>query len=483
MASGFIGRATELALLEKRLVRVRDSGQAAAVTIRGRRQVGKSRLVQEFCDRSSRPYFYYTAVKGASPVDSVAGFARDLAESRLPKDSRTVPELTGGSWSDAFRVLAASLPDEPAVVVIDELPWLAEQDPAFDGALQAAWDRLLSSRKVLLLLLGSDIHMMERLMAYDRPFFGRADGLVLGPLNPGEVASALGLDGEDAVDAHLITAGLPGVLRSWPHGTPPDRFLQTECADPAAALFSIPESSLLAEFPAPDQARRVLEAVGSGDRTFANVAATAGNPQGALSSGVLSPLLRRLVEEKRVLAIDPPLSTQPGKPALYRIADSNLRLYMAMLRAAQEQSRRGRPDAAYKLIQRRWKGWRGRAVEPLVREALEIAALDERIPWPDVQAVGGWWNRRFDPEIDLVGVDRRPVAQVIHFVGSVKWLSTPFTSADLGELLAGVVQVPGYRADGTGIVVVSLSGVESSVDRGRVDLVWGANDLIAAWAA
>jgi hypothetical protein len=235
-------------------------------------------------------------------------------------------------------------------------------------------------------------------------------------LNPAEVADALGLSGEAAVDAYLITAGLPGILRSWPPGTPPDAFLRAECSDPAAALFSIPESSLLAEFPAPDQARRVLEAVGSGDRTFANVAATAGNPQGALSSGVLSPLLRRLVEEKRVLASDPPLSTQPGKPALYRIADSNLRLYMAMLRGAQEQSRRGRADAAYKLIQRRWKGWRGRAVEPLVREALEIAALDERIAWPDVQAVGGWWNRQFDPEIDLVGADRRPVAQTIYFV-------------------------------------------------------------------
>jgi hypothetical protein len=29
---------------------------------------------------------------------------------------------------------------------------------------------------VLLLLLGSDLHMMERLTAYDRPFFGRSCG-------------------------------------------------------------------------------------------------------------------------------------------------------------------------------------------------------------------------------------------------------------------------------------------------------------------
>jgi hypothetical protein len=26
--------------------------------------------------------------------------------------------------------------------------------------------------------------------------------------------------------------------------------------------------------------------------------------------------------------------------------------------------------------------------------------------WPQVDAVGGWWNRRFDPEVDLGGADR-----------------------------------------------------------------------------
>jgi hypothetical protein len=38
------------------------------------------------------------------------------------------------------------LPDSPSIVVLDEYPWLAEQDDIFDGALQAAWDRLLSQR-------------------------------------------------------------------------------------------------------------------------------------------------------------------------------------------------------------------------------------------------------------------------------------------------------------------------------------------------
>lgn len=481
MVSSFIGRKIELALLDKRLERVASSGVGTAVAIRGRRQVGKSRLVQEFCDRAAAPYLFSTATKGASPVEAVADFLSDLRESSLPLDGELVPSGGSGSWPDAFRALAAVLPDRPSIVVVDEVPWLAEQDDLFDGALQTAWDRLLAKRPVLLLLLGSDLHMMERLTAYDRPFYARADNLTLGPLNPAETGEALGLDAADAIDAHLTSGGLPGILRAWPHATPALRFLEQECADPASPVFSVPESSLLAEFPAPDQARRVLEAVGGGDRTHANIAATAGSRQGALPSGSLSPLLRRLVEEKHVLAMDEPMSTRPGKPALYRIADSNLRLYLAVLRSAQEQVRRGRPEAAFRIVERRWTAWRGRAVEPLVRQSLELAATDGALPWSQVEAVGGWWNRQFDPEVDLVGADRSPVAQQISFVGSAKWLLSPFDRHDLAALTRSAPQVPGFSPDRTGLVVASLSGLASDIDTGMIDLAWGPDQLIGAW--
>lgn len=470
----FIGRRAELALLGKRLERVAATGSGTAVALRGRRQVGKSRLVQEFCDRAGAPYLFSAATKGASPVEAVASFTRDLRESALPSEPDLVPRLDGGSWPDAFRVLAATLPDTPSIVVLDEVPWLAEQDPVFDGALQTAWDRLLSSKPVLLLLLGSDLHMMERLTAYDRPFYGRADNLVLGPLNPADLSQALGLDAADAIDAHLVSGGLPGIVRTWPHATPALDFMRDECADPAAALFGVPEASLLAEFPNPDTARRVLEAIGSGDRTHANIAAAAGGRGEALPSGTLSPLLRRLTREKHVLVEDRPLSTKSGKPALYRIADSNMRLYLAVLRAAHEQARRGRPEAGFRLIERRWTSWRGRAVEPLVRQALELSDL----PWPDVGAVGGWWNRRFDPEIDLVGADRAPVADRIHFAGSIKWLNGPFDDRDLANLRRAAIEVPGLDPATAGLVVVSLSGTDIT---GDVALSWGPDDVIAAW--
>jgi uncharacterized protein len=480
MARGFVGRAAELALLGRRLAKVSAGGTGLAVTIRGRRQVGKSRLIQEFCDRSRTPYLFYTATKGASPVEAVAAFLTELRDSGLARDRDLIPADAPAGWPDAFRALAAVLPDSPVVIVLDELPWLAEQDELFDGALQTVWDRLLSRRPVLLLLLGSDLHVMERLTAYDRPFYGRADNLLLGPLNPAEVAAALGLEAADAIDAHLASGGLPGILRAWPEGATALAFAEGECDDPASPLFGVPEAALLGEFPLPDMTRRVIEAIGGGDRTYANIAAEAGSRAGMIASGTLSPVLHRLVAEKRVLAADEPLSVRAGKPMLYRVADSNLRFYLAIGRAAQEWSRRGRPAPAKALLRRRWASWRGRAVEPVIREALSLSASD--LPWPEAIAVGGWWNRAFQPEIDLVGADRAPVAREIYYVGSVKWLDRAFDDHDFAALQRDAIAVPGFEPGRTCLAAVSCAGAARGVSR-QLALCWGPRDVVAAFSA
>jgi uncharacterized protein len=474
-----VGRRAELALLDGRLGRVAKGGRGLAVAIRGRRQVGKSRLVQEFCDRAAVPYLFYTATKGASPVGAVGAFLAKLRESGLPKDRSLVPTQPVAGWPDAFRALAAVLPERPAVVVLDELPWLAEQDEVFDSALQTAWDRLLSRRPVLLLLLGSDMHMMERLTAYDRPFFGRADNFLLRPLNPADVAAALRLEPADAIDACLMSGGLPGILRAWPEGVTALAFAEGEAEDPASPLFGVPEAALLAEFPAPDMTRRVIEAIGGGDRTHASIAAEAGSRAGVIPSGTLSPLLHRLVAGKHVLAAEEPLSVRSGKPMLYRVADSNLRFYLGIGRPMQDWARRGRAEPAREILRRRWTSWRGRAVEPVIREALSLSAAD--LPWPEALAVGGWWNRAFDPEVDLIGADKAPVAGKIYYAGSVKWLERPFDERDLADLRSGAAAVPGFQIGRTALVTVSRAGASEGAAR-QLALSWHPRDVVGAFS-
>ncbi|MEU4419624.1 DUF234 domain-containing protein [Actinoplanes sp. NPDC024001] len=138
------------------------------------------------------------------------------------------------------------------------------------------------------------------------------------------------------------------------------------------------------------------------------VAGTAGGRGGPAGSGTLSPCYGSSPKASMSSA-DHPLSTSGGKPTLYRVADTSLRLHLAILRDVQTLTQRGRSDAGYALFKNRWTSWRGRAVEPLIRTSLEQATVTGAVPWPEAQVVGGWWNRQFK-EIDLVGADRGPVA-------------------------------------------------------------------------
>ncbi|WP_052851298.1 ATP-binding protein [Streptomyces avicenniae] len=474
----FRGRSGDLALLAEqyRIVADGEGGtRGRAVIMTGRRRVGKSRLVQEFCDRSGAPYVVFQASRGRNPVAERADFTTTLAHAPLP-GAELVAGLQPQDWNQALRALALAVPeDRPAVAVLDEVPWLVEQDPEFEGALQTVWDRHLSARPVLLVLVGSDMSMMEALQSYGRPFFGRAATMTVRPLDPADVRDMTGLGAAEALDAHLITGGFPEIVQSWRPGMDRAAFLRASVTHPLSPLLVAGELSLLGEFPEASHARAVLEAVGSGERTFGAIAAQAGG-SGALPSGTLTPLLATL-RTKRVLAADLPLSARPdSKNKRYRIADPYLRFWLAFVQRAIPLIERGRGDLALERIERSWTAWRGRAVEPLIREALLRLLPDS--PWPDTGAVGGWWNRRNNPEIDLVGADREPVAGEVRFVGSVKWLETrPFDRHDYDALVRDVLAVPGADA-ATPLVAVSRSGVAAGLP---LAAHWGPEELLAAW--
>ena len=190
--NGFIGRRTELGLLNDMLHPVKTGGRGGrpgrAVLIRGRRRVGKSRLVEEFLERAELPHVFFTAV-GGSREEDLAGFVAEVAASSLPDAARFADFTAPQTWDAALSLLASALPtDTPSVVVLDEMPYLVREDPAFEGTLQKVFDRTLSKLPVLLVLIGSDIAMMEQLNTYGRPFYQRGTEMVVPPLNPAEVA-------------------------------------------------------------------------------------------------------------------------------------------------------------------------------------------------------------------------------------------------------------------------------------------------------
>lgn len=437
------------------------------VTIRGRRQVGKSTLVEEFLRGEAAPNMFFAASFGTDPTVQRASFAAETAASTLPSASM-MRDASFTSWDGLLAALAGGL-EEPSVIVIDELPWLLQADPAFEGALQAAWDRHLSRRPVLLVLLGSDLGMMSLLGTYGRPLYGRAREMILDPLTPHDLAELLDIGAVSALEAHVVTGGFPRIAQEWSSDRSVTAFVRRQLIDSTSPLVVVGERVLNAEFPVGLLAREVLLAVGSGEAAFSRVRDRAG-----LSEGSLARTLRVLTDDKRVLVAQRPLSAKRSRAVQYLVSDGYLRFWLRFIAPGMEQVLRGRGDLVADEVAAQWPRWRGRAIEPLVRASIGRMLPDRR--FGGARHVGSYWSRTGDVDVDLVGADGHVAPATIGFVGSVKWRdNAPFTRADLRALAAAAGQVPGGAS--VPLVGVSRSGFSTE----ELDVGLTPEDLLGAW--
>jgi hypothetical protein len=467
----FIGRDRDMARLQRQLDTVTEDGHGRLLSIRGRRQAGKSRLVTEFADRTGLPQLFFTGARLARERAELARFAVEAAGSSLP-GAGLFDGVAPGDWTGALRLLAAALPDAgPAIVVLDEFPWLCGSSPDLEGALQVAWDRVFERRPVLFILIGSDISVMEALSTYERPLFGRVKELVVNPFELGDTARMTAVhDPVIAIDAQLLTGGYPRLCAEWRGAPDAMAFLRRQLADENSELIDVGRNILTAEFPPDLQATRVLSAIGSGERTFKGISARSG-----IGEQQLARSLEALTTVKRAVSADRPVSLKSGNDPRYRVADSYLRFWLRFIEPSLPDIARGRPDLALARIRDSWPDFQGRAVEPIIRASVERLVLDD----PDLGGtgvIGGYWTRSTTVEVDLVGVDRWPNARKVTLAGSVKWREqSPFGRRDLADLIEQRAHVPG--AADAALVGVSRSGF--AVD--GLDRAYAPSDLVAAW--
>jgi len=476
----FVGRSKLLRNLEGWYREVAGERCGRMLVMRGRRQVGKSRLVTEFLTRVGAAHVFFTALKNAAPARQMEAFRREVFEAARPiPDAETLFASAPDGWADVFGRLRLSARSGPLVVVLDEFPWVGETDPTVEGVLQAAWDRSLQHAPVLLILVGSDVAVMERLTAHDRPLYGRGWELEVRPFNPAECAAALPRRSPAAVfDAYLITGGYPKLVADLGRVGTARQFVEESFADENTDLIVVAQRSLAAEFPPDAQARRVLSAIGGqpvGHATFTRVAGRLPE-SGKAAETALSRALHLLADVKGVVAIDTPAGAPTGtKLRRYRISDSYLRFWFRFIEGQLANIARGRSDLAVGAFTAGWEAWRGLAIEPVVRDGLVCLAPRLGGPLRAVGDVTGWWTRDGATEVDIVATGPGGIAAV----GSIKWRDRRrFDQRERDDLAAVRGVVP--HAGGAALVAVCPAGVRSAV---TVDVALDAADLFGAWPA
>lgn len=164
--SKFIGRQNEL----KKLVELQKKKTSSFVVIRGRRRIGKSRLVEELGKNFDKFYSFM----GLPPEEGVT------AKHQLDEFSRQIARQFGiaeakyDDWSNALWAVGERVQKGKILILFDEISWMGSKEPTFLGKIKNFWDQYLKKNDQLVFIIcGSASAWIEKNILSSTGFVGR----------------------------------------------------------------------------------------------------------------------------------------------------------------------------------------------------------------------------------------------------------------------------------------------------------------------
>lgn len=416
----FVGRREELAFLG----RMAQKGGPQLILLYGRRRVGKSALMRHWAENSDIPHTYWSAAKEPAALQR-----RKLFNAVL---GGTGSAATFESWGDCFEAVARVLGHQRHILLLDELPYAVEVDPAVLSSFQNAWDHLFKREgQAVIVLCGSHVNTMERLLNLHSPLYGRFTGQWhLKPL-PFRTLSAFSpkWSAEERVAIYATVGGIPAYLE-WldPKLSYHDNLRHVLLA-PGSLFAAEPEFLLYDELREPRNYLAILKAIGAGAHTLAQLQQTTTIEKSNLS-GYLAKLQELYLVERRIPALIHPRERERSRKGRYHLADPYFRFYFRFL-APHVEDLAYQPEQVLPGLYQQLKAHVGlSAWEELSRQWVEWAASTGKLGFKP-ERIGGYWGDGV--QIDVVAVSWTHKQMLL---GESRWGKEPMGPGMLRDLIA-----------------------------------------------
>lgn len=385
----FIGRQRELDALDQ----MSKGNAPTLVVIKGRRRIGKSRLVEEYA--RGKCFFSFT---GLAPTDSITAQDQRDAFARQFSQLFNIPPLTFIDWSDAFNHLSLHIKNTPTIILFDEISWMGSKDPTFVSKLKIWWDLYLQKFPHLTLIFcGSVSTWIEKNIINSTAFFGRISLQIdLGPLSLpecGQFLKTIGFQGSsyEIYEILSITGGVPWYLEKIDPNEMADANLKRLCFTKGGVLLGEFDRIFNDLFDGHGKTyRAIIQALGEGDKTLGDLRQSLKYPR----SGTFGNLLQDLITCGFVTRhYQWSLKTgRLGKQSLYRLSDCYLRFYIKFIEPNKLKIEQGSyQDVSISQLPG-WESMMGFQVESLLLQnrnlllkSLGINAADIRSDNPYIQ--------------------------------------------------------------------------------------------------
>ena len=367
------------------------------VVIYGRRRVGKTALINEFC--KGKPTVYFSALN-ASSQENLEALSKAIYTCQN-SDSTSAP--TYRSYEDALEAITGMAMEKRLVFVIDEYPYLAKAEKSISSRLQHIIDHSWQDSRIYLILCGSSMSFMEyQVLGYESPLYGRRTAqFKIQALTYREITEFHPeLKAADQALLYGVTGGIPHYINKLDVESNLDEALLENLFSTSSYLFEEPENLLKQELREPAIYNSVISAIAAGASRSNEISTKVG-----LESGVCAKYLKVLLD-LGILKKETPITEKSGKKTIYAIDDNFFRFWYRFVPRNMSVISAGRMHPVYEqAVKRFYPDYMGLVFEKMCQEYLLRYAKDLPIL---LSNVGQWWGTdsktRKEVQIDIVGV-------------------------------------------------------------------------------
>lgn len=457
----FIDRQTELDFLEKKYT----SQGSQLIIIYGRRRVGKTELIKQFCkDRKS---IYLLADKRGTLLN-LERFAEKAAE----HFDDVIPRIE--NFYDLSKYLIRNTSNEKYVIVIDEFSYLMERDDTIASVFQVMWDESLKDHDIMLILCGSSVSMMiEGTLSQKSPLYGRRTGQwKLEPMKAYHLPQFhKQIDAVRSIEFYSILGGIPLYILEFD----PEKDVLDNIAEHILGkgefLYEEVESLLKEELNEYYLYISIFEAIAKGRTRLVEMSDYSKIPQKDLPKYVGTLMKLELISKEF-----PVTEKSGGKKTRYFIKDNFFRFYFRYIHPDKTEIESGNIEKVITKIDNDFDTFVGAEFENIVKDLFKSPDTTMKLPF-SFNKIGKQWGRIMGApkgkntyEIDIVALNDD--AENIAFVECKwKWLSEGQALGILNDLVvkSGFVQLnKDNRSEYFGLVAKRIEGKESLREQGFV---------------
>ena len=436
----FIGREAELKFLQDKYTEER--GQL--IVLYGRRRVGKTETLREFC--KDKPHVFFSCTQTTDLVQ-LRNFSGRMFKEDIPAKNY-ISEFA--DWEKAFRaVLDLPYGNQKKLLVIDEFPYMCRGNKSIPSILQNLWDAELRDSNVMIILCGSAMSFIEKeLLSEKNPLYGRATGIY--KMKEMGFYDAVKFFPEyserDKVLTYAVLGGIPHYLRQWNPKLSVDENIKRNILTKGCILYSEVEFLLHQELRETPIYNSIIEAVALGNTKLNDISQKSLLEDTAKTSVYLKNLIELGIVE-REFSVDAKIKERANSGrGTYRLTDNFFRFWYAFGFANYSQLEDGDVDGVYEyVVKPALHEFASFAFEDVCREFVRMLQKKNELPFR-YSKMGRWMGkttvrdekasdglRTAETEIDLlcIGKDAKE-----YLVGECKFKGVPFSYSEYLDTLA-----------------------------------------------